>query len=61
MSFTKRTNVGGVLNLIDGKAPVINQKYLIDVFDNSKRIQKYSTLYSRAVSFKSKVSLEDRF
>ena len=35
LDYQERTNVGGVLNLIDGKAPVINQKYLIDVFDKT--------------------------
>ena len=36
LDYQERTNVGGVLNLIDGKTPVINQKYLIDVFDKTK-------------------------
>lgn len=36
LDYQEITNTGGVLNLIDGKAPVIHTDYLIDVFDNTK-------------------------
>ena len=60
LDYQERTNIGGVLNLIDGKVPFINKDLYIDVFDNTKPLNNMKYYFKNHPSI-TQTELDNKF